>query len=72
MCCGLTRIVGQSIRYLYKLLAHYSFYRCWEQLPGTVRRFAVPDSSLLRQLLDRQEITAMMAAYRRWAAPPAR
>ena len=27
----------------------------------------MPDSSLLRQLLDRQEITAVMAAYARWA-----
>jgi uncharacterized protein (TIGR02246 family) len=27
----------------------------------------VPDPSLLRQLLDRQEITAVMAAYARWA-----
>jgi hypothetical protein len=34
---------------------------CWEQLPGTVRRFAVPDPSLLEHLLDRAEITAVMA-----------
>jgi hypothetical protein len=27
----------------------------------------VPDPLLLRQLLDRQEITAVMAAYARWA-----
>jgi uncharacterized protein (TIGR02246 family) len=27
----------------------------------------MPDPSLLRQLLDRQEITAVMAAYARWA-----
>jgi Ring hydroxylating beta subunit len=27
----------------------------------------VPDPSLLTQLLDRQEITAVMAAYARWA-----
>jgi len=27
----------------------------------------VPDPSLLEQLLDRQEITAVMAAYARWA-----
>jgi hypothetical protein len=40
---------------------------CWEQLPGTVRRFAVPDPSLLEHLLDRAEITAVMAAYARWA-----
>jgi ketosteroid isomerase-like protein len=49
-----------------KLLTHYSFYGCRVQPPGTVRRFAVPDPSL-RQLLDRQEITAGMAAYARWA-----
>src|SRR3984957_21123320 len=72
MCGGLTRIVGQSIRYHYKLLIHYSFSQCWGQPPGTVRRFAVPDRTLpdptlLRQLLDRQEITAVMAAYACWA-----
>jgi SnoaL-like domain len=28
---------------------------------------SLPDRTLLRQLLDRQEITAVMAAYARWA-----
>jgi hypothetical protein len=72
MCGGLTRIVGQSIRYRHKLLTNYSFFRCREQLPGAVRRFAVPDPSLLGQLLDRQEITAVTTgSYRHWVAPPA-
>jgi uncharacterized protein (TIGR02246 family) len=35
--------------------------------PGSVRRFAVPDALLLTQLLDRQQIMAVMAAYARCA-----
>jgi SnoaL-like domain len=37
------------------------------RLPGSARRFGVSDQSLLRQLADRQEIAAVMAAHARHA-----
>ena len=52
----------------YKLLTHYSFFDVLGA--ASLKPFGgsrCPNRRSLRQLLDRQEITAVMAAYARWA-----
>src|SRR5580700_9656840 len=68
MAAVFTKITTQTSRRPVQTIDPIQFLRCdGKRLPRTHRRFAVSDSSLLRQLLDRQEITAMMAAYTRCA-----